>query len=381
MHTTPLPKRAYIDQEWFDRELELIFGNTWQFAGFEEDLKDTGDYLTVQCGHQNILVLKDETQSLRAFHNLCRHRGAQLLPNCGKKQYTITCPYHHWAYKLNGELAGIPKQQQEFPQIEKKKLGLHPAAVANWRGMIWVHPSADAPCISTWFNDCENQLGPHQPQRLIEYPDSYYERTVQANWKILVENFIDVYHLSQLHHQTLYMYDHDQAVFDFVGDHFVFWEPIAQAYKEHLDKLIPFKRIQEMDDQQLGSYVSWLFPTIGLIETESSWSTFHLTPLSPTQTKVVIRTKLEPVNTWEYLRMSTRSTAAWNKLMKKEATRLVADSAHPLNSGDIMEEDIYVCEQQQKALKNPLYAVGASAQKGEYGIRGFQQRIQKWMSA
>lgn len=81
-----LPVEAYISQEWFDKEQKIIFGNSWQFAGLVEDVQDPGDYVAVQCGHQNIVIVKGRDQRLRAFHNLCRHRGTQLLRAVGKKQ-------------------------------------------------------------------------------------------------------------------------------------------------------------------------------------------------------------------------------------------------------------------------------------------------------
>ena len=107
-----LPVEAYTSQEWYDKEQELIFGNTWQFAGLVEDIQDAGDYITVQCGHQNIVIVKGSDQRLRAFHNLCRHRGTQLLRAVGKKQKAMTCPYHDWTYDLTGQLISVPEKRK-----------------------------------------------------------------------------------------------------------------------------------------------------------------------------------------------------------------------------------------------------------------------------
>ena len=124
-----LPVKAYTDEAWFKLEQAHLFGKTWQFAGFTEDLQDPGDYLTVQCGLQNILVVKGSDQQLRAFHNLCRHRGTQLLRAVGKKQQAITCPYHDWTYNLTGELISVPEKEKEFPDLELKTICLHKASV------------------------------------------------------------------------------------------------------------------------------------------------------------------------------------------------------------------------------------------------------------
>ena len=377
-----LPIEAYTSQQWFDQEQKIIFGNSWQFAGLAEDIQDPGDYLTVQCGHQNIMIVKGRDQKLRAFHNLCRHRGTQLLRAVGKRQKALTCPYHDWTYDLSGQLISVPEKEKEFPNLMLDKICLHKASVDIWRGILWVHPKPDAEPLSKWFEGVWENLGPHDPTRLIEYPDSSYEKIIQANWKIVAENFIDVYHLSHLHASTLNMYDHAKAEFGFVGDHYVFWEPHAPKYGENLDKLMPFKRIAEMTDEQLGAFVPWLFPNLGLSETESSWSTFQAIPLAPDKTKVIVRTKLEPMSNWEYLKQQMKSNMSWHGIMgdkTKYGGKPDYDSEDPMDWNDFMEEDAYVCEQLQKSLNHPLFSVGPTAIRGESTVREFQTIIYRWM--
>jgi len=377
-----LPIEAYTSQEWFDKEQEIIFGNSWQFAGLVEDIRDPGDYIAVQCGHQNIVIVKGRDQRLRAFHNLCRHRGTQLLRAVGKKQKALTCPYHDWTYDLNGQLISVPEKDTEFPDLELDKICLHKASVDIWRGMLWVHPKPDVDPITTWFEGCWEHLGPHDPNRLIEYPDSYYEKIINANWKIVAENYIDVYHLSHLHSNTLQMYDHAKAKYGFVGDHYMFWEPLSKEYRDNLDKLIPYKRIKEMTDEYLGAYVPWLFPNLGLSEGEGTWNVFHTIPLAPDKTKVIVRTKMEEITNWEYYKQGAKSYASWHGIMgnkTKYGGEPDENSQDPMAWNDFMEEDVYVCEQQQKSLKNPLLNISATAKYGESTVRNFQNIIKQWM--
>ncbi len=374
-----LPIEAYTSMEWFRKEQEKLFENTWQFAGFIEDLTDPGDYITVQCGRQNIVVVKDQDNSLKAFHNLCRHRGTQLLRAVGRRQKAITCPYHDWTYDLNGELISIPEETSEFEDLHKKKLCLHKASVAIWRGMLWVHTKPNTIPIDEWFSGCEKHLGPHNPERLIEYPDTRYEKVINANWKIIVENYIDVYHLAHLHSNTLNMYHHAKAEYGFVNDHFLFWEPLARKYEKNLDELIPFKRITEVNDEHLGAFVPWLFPSLGLAESESSWSTFQVIPLSPYKTKVIVRTKLEEMTEQEYFSQQEKSSKAWPRILGIRTKYETSDANDPMESGDFMEEDIYACEQLQKAMENPLFEIGATAKNMESPIIGFQERINNWL--
>ncbi len=377
-----LPVEAYTSQEWFDKEQKVIFGNSWQFAGLAEDIQAPGDYITVQCGHQNIVIVKGRDQRLRAFHNLCRHRGTQLLRAVGKKQKALTCPYHDWTYDLTGQLINVPEKEKEFPDLELDKICLHKASVDIWRDMLWVHPNPDAESITNWFEGCWEHLGPHKPARLIEYPDTYYEKIINANWKIVAENYIDVYHLAHLHSNTLNMYDHASARFGFVGDHYMFWEPLAPKYRAHLDTLIPYKRIQEMTDEHLGAYVPWLFPNLGLSEGEGSWNIFHTIPLAPDKTKVIIRSKLEPMTNWEYSKQQMKSNMSWHGIMggaTKYGKQADENSEDPMDWNDFMEEDIYVCEQQQKSLNNPLFEVTVTAKHGESTICTFQNIVKRWM--
>ena len=162
-----LPKEAYTSQEWYDKEQTLIFNKTWRFAGLIEDVKEAGDYITVQAGLSNILIVRGRDQRLRAFHNLCRHRGVQLLRAVGKKQKAITCPYHDWTYSLNGELINVPEEETEFPDIDKCKFHLHKASVDIWRGMIFVHSEAETVPITRWFDGVWEKLGPHEPEKLV----------------------------------------------------------------------------------------------------------------------------------------------------------------------------------------------------------------------
>ncbi|MEM7104626.1 MAG: aromatic ring-hydroxylating dioxygenase subunit alpha [Bacteroidota bacterium] len=374
-----LPVEAYTSKEWFELEKEKIFSNTWQYAGLIEDLSHPGDYITTQCGNQNILVVKGKDEKLRAFHNICRHRGTQLLRAVGKKQTAITCPYHDWTYNLSGQLISVPEKETEFPDLELDKICLHKASVDTWRGIIWVHPNPEADPNTTWFKGIEEQLGPHYPERLKEYPNTTYEKVINANWKIVVENFIDVYHLSHLHASTLNMYDHAKAEHQFIGDHWVFREPLTKKYRDNLEDLNPFKRIKEVTDDHLGAYVPWLFPSIGITESESLWSTFHVIPLAPDKTKVVIRTKFEEISTWELTKRSAKYYFSWNRTMSKRAKYKNGDKNDPMASGDIMEEDIYACEQLQKSLNNPLFDIVATAKNQESTIIDFQKIVKKWL--
>lgn len=368
-----LPIEAYTHNRWFDLEMQHIFSATWAFAGLAEDVTQPGQYKCVKAGLNNLAIIMGQDNQLRAFHNQCRHKGIALLQAQGIAKKVLVCPYHDWSYNLKGELVSAPKMKTEFPNLDKSCHGLKPASVAIWRGMLWVHPKPNAPDITQWFSGITPHLGAHQPEQLSESAKDKVVEEINANWKIVVENYIDHYHLAQLHSGTLNTYDHANAEFGFVGPHFAFWEPLTKDYADQLSKKSPLPLIDHIPSEQLGASVPMLFPAIGLSETESSWSTFHIIPLAVDRTRVEIRTKVMPASSWEFAKQGMRSQQFWiDRLRPKSKDH---DTEHPLGSADFLQEDIYVCEHQQKALQNPFFELGPSAIKGEQPIRDHQQIV------
>ena len=370
-----LPVEAYTSPDWFDREQSRIFSRTWACAGLAEDLTEPGQYLSVQAGRNNLFVVMGEDRRLRAFHNLCRHRGTQLIRAVGKAA-ALRCPYHDWTYDLEGRLVGVPRRAREFPDFDPSGVRLFPASVGAWRGMLWVHPDADPPSLSDWFGPVEPHLGPHRVEELVEMEGSRTDHLIRANWKIVVENYIDAYHLKHLHSATLAMYDHDRIESGWHGPHFAFREPLAAWYEAVVHRESPLPLIDQVPRDRLGAWVPMLFPGIGLGESESSWSLFLVEPLAPDRTRVVTRTKVADVPGWKRTLRLLRSGALWQRPRGKVAGDPRRD---PLASGDFMQEDILVCEQQQKSLGSPRLEHGPSARFGEAPVRRHQEIVLEWL--
>ena len=370
-----LPVEAYTSPDWFDREQARIFSRTWACAGLAEDLTEPGQYLSVQAGRNNLFVVMGGDRRLRAFHNLCRHRGTQLIRAVGKAA-ALRCPYHDWTYDLEGNLVGVPHRAREFPDFDPSGVSLFPASVGVWRGMLWVHPDADPPSLAEWFGPIEPHLGPHRVEELVELAGSRTEHLIRANWKIVVENYIDAYHLEHLHSATLAMYDHDRIESGWHGPHFAFREPLAGWYEAVVERKSPLPLIPHLPRERLGAWVPMLFPGIGLGESESTWSTFVVEPLAPDRTRVVTRTKVADVPGWRRTLQLLRSGALWRRPRGKYAGDPRRD---PLASGDFMQEDILVCERQQRSLGSPRLRHGPSARVGEAPVRRHQEIVLEWL--
>lgn len=358
--TPLLPKETYLEQHWFDREQELIFNTSWAVVGLTNELPEAGDYITGRVGRYPLVVIRGADGELRAFHNTCRHRGTQLLRATGKKRAAINCPYHNWSYSIEGKLISVP-QRKLFDEAVLDTLALHPAAIAEWNGIVFVHPSATPPeTLDDWLGDFPNHFGPHTPLDYEMLPTDVHEWA--ANWKIVVENYVDGYHLFHLHADTLNMYDHAKAETSFHNRHFAFYEPPVDEYRSWLDGHRDWQ-LPGWSPDRYGAWVHMLYPATGLTGTELSWSIFQVTPLAPDRTRVEIRSWARP------------GAAAWAVSQGEESAETGGD---PLRSGDFMEEDRYACEQQQKGMTSPHFAVGATSRGYEDSVLGFQRN---WASA
>ena len=336
-------------------------------------MAEPGQYVSVQAGLNNIFIVMGRDRRLRAFHNICRHRGTQLLRAVGKTQRAIVCPYHDWTYDLEGRLISVPDRERQFPEVDLDCVSLKKASVDLWRGMLWVHPDGNAGSIMEWFGEVEPHLGPHEVEKLPEYAKGRTEHIIKANWKIVVENYIDGYHLAHLHSGTLGMYDHSRIESGFVGPHFAFWEPLAPDYAENVEKNSPYPLV--VPAEQAGAWVPMLFPGIGLAENESSWSLFHVNPSfarphpggHPHQDGRRLVLGLHPPG------------GALARILEKARLRQVRGTrGRPAGLGDFMAEDIHACEQQQRSLRSPYFEHGPSS-KGEAGVRGHQELVRLWL--
>ena len=376
-----LPVAAYTSQAWFDWEMKALWGRNWQFAGMVDDLANPGDYMAVQVGVYPLFIVRGPDHRLRAFHNICRHRGTQLLRAKGKSEKNIVCPYHNWTYSLNGDLKRIPEQETQFAgqDIDTGSLCLFKAKVDTWREMIFVHPDPDACSLIAYLGDVPNHVGPHQVDKLVEDEANLYTKEIKANWKIFVENAIDGYHLDHLHPDTLNMYNHKKQSNQHVGRHWVFWEPLSDWYAADLHNLAPYGVIDHLPPDSLGGYLYHLFPSLIVTETEGSWSTLHIKPLAPDRTLVEIRVRTMPLTTSQQASQEIKNWMAWGRRLTNTPTNdgsddNMATEDDPLYSGDFMQEDIFACEQQQKGMSSPMYATGPTA-RDEQSILRFHEAI------
>jgi choline monooxygenase len=194
--TETLPYAWYTDEELLRRERSLIFARSWQYAGRAAQVEQPGSFLATDAGGIPIVVTRDENGELRAFLNVCRHRGAVLTEDCGERS-TIQCRYHAWTYELDGSLRTAPRSERE-PGFDKAQWSLVPASSDTWGPFLFVNPDADAVPLAEHLGELPQILA-----RDIDVDELAFHSRVEfganANWKIVVENFLECYHCATAH--------------------------------------------------------------------------------------------------------------------------------------------------------------------------------------
>ena len=187
----------YTSPEIFALEQERIFGRGWICVGRSERLSHAGDYFLCQVGAESLIVVREAGGGLNAFFNVCRHRGTRLCEqDDGRFSASIQCAYHAWTYNLRGELIGAPLMD-EVAGFNKADYPLHQAALAEWGGFLFVNLSLDPVPFETVFTPLNNKFSEWRLPELRRMGRAEYR--VQANWKLIVQNYSECYHCPLIH--------------------------------------------------------------------------------------------------------------------------------------------------------------------------------------
>ncbi|MGH7576766.1 MAG: aromatic ring-hydroxylating oxygenase subunit alpha [Longimicrobiales bacterium] len=192
-----LPREYFTSAAIYADELERLFLARWLCACREEEIARPGDYRLVEIAGESVMVLRDAGGRLRAFYNVCRHRGARLCEApAGRLRNTIQCPYHAWTYRLDGSLAGAP-HMQEYEGFDRRDYPLHAVEVGTWEGFVFVNLAADPEPLEAWlapirFRFSRFNISELRSARRIEYH-------VAANWKLIFQNYSECLHCPTIH--------------------------------------------------------------------------------------------------------------------------------------------------------------------------------------
>ncbi len=212
-----LPASWYSDPRVYALEQELIFRRTWQYAGQVGDVIEAGQFFTCQAGDVPVVVVRGHDAELRAFVNVCRHRGHLVAAGCGRRE-TLQCPYHAWTYGLDGSLRAAPRSERE-PGFEKGDWTLLPVGVDTWGPLVFVNTDAGAAPLAKTIGGLPRSLAAlGLDPSALEFRGRGREWVIDANWKIVVENFLECYHCPVAHKSFSRLIDVDPDTYRLTTD-------------------------------------------------------------------------------------------------------------------------------------------------------------------
>ncbi|AJZ84713.1 MULTISPECIES: aromatic ring-hydroxylating oxygenase subunit alpha [Streptomyces] len=362
--TTPsllatLPGHWYTAPGVFRREQEHLFEAMWFCAVRGADLDRPGAFRTVQIGRENVLITRNRRGELRAFLNICRHRGARLCTEeSGTVRRSLQCPYHAWTYDLDGRLTAAPNLQK-MPDIDRVERGLVPVRLREWLGYVWVCLAEEPPSFEeTVIGAVADRLGDAASVERYDVAGLALGRRisydVRANWKLIVENFMECYHCATIHPEltdVLPEFADGLAAQYFVGHGAEFAEE-AQGFT--VDGSEGFGRIAGIaEEQDRRYYAITVRPQVFLNLVPDHVIMHRMFPVAPDRTLVECD--------WLY---SPEVVASEQDLSKS------VELFHRVNA-----QDFDACERTQPAMDSRAYRDGGVLVPSEHHIGAFHRWV------
>ena len=212
-----IPTARYTSLEFHAAEVERMWKRAWQMACRVEDVAEPGAWVRYDIADQSYVVVRGDDGGLRAFANVCRHRGNQLKAGACGVHPEMRCPYHLWSWSLDGSLKHVPDREL-FCDIDDGDYALPTIACDVWAGFVFVNPAPDPEPLDAFLGpELQAQLAPYHLDRMRRVVDLV--TPVSANWKVVVEAFLEVYHVQGIHPQLLPMLDDTATTFECFDTH------------------------------------------------------------------------------------------------------------------------------------------------------------------
>ena len=189
-----LPAWTYNNDELTQLEMEQVFLRSWMFVGHVSDIPKSGDYQCFEMANERAVVVRDQDNQVRAFHNVCRHRASRVVGedkgHCGK---AFICPFHGWSYNLDGSLRNIPKADS-FPDLDRQQFGLKSLECELWQGMIFIRFGGDGPSVAELFAEAAEEIGLYRIEDMLPL-DAPYQYKFDLDWKAVLDIDNEGYHV------------------------------------------------------------------------------------------------------------------------------------------------------------------------------------------
>jgi Rieske 2Fe-2S family protein len=354
----------YTDDIVFASEQEAILEAMWFCAVRADDLPRPGAYRSVQIGRESVLISRNRAGDVRAFFNVCRHRGARLCTEAaGEVSRAFRCAYHAWTYDLDGKLIAAPNLVK-MPDVDRGQFGLRQIAVREWLGYVWVCLAENPPSFEdSVLAAVQERLGDLESLEHYDIANLKVGRRIRydvaANWKLIVENFMECYHCATIHPElttVLPEFVDGFAAQYFVGHGALFGEDISGFTVDGSPGLDKIPGVSA--DQDRRYYAITIKPQVFVNMVPDHVIVHRMFPLAADRTVVECD--------WLYLPAVVESGA---------------DLAASVELFDrVNRQDFEACERTQLGMSSRMYADGGVLVPSEHHIGAFHDWVRAALS-
>lgn len=337
-----LPSAWYTEKRFHDLDLSVVLQNSWQYAGHSLMVERPGQFLTATIAGNPVIIVRGKDEQLRAFYNVCRHRGGPLALDEFGSCNALQCKYHGWTYLLDGSLRGVPKFDR-VDLFDKKNYGLVPIPMEVWEGLIFVNlqRSVQQESISTLTEGIAGRIAPISLATKLFAKRVVYE--ARCNWKVYVDNYLEGYHLPYVHPELCTLLD--------------FQHYVTETSRYHSLQHSPFTGADNIyGDSDGEAFYYFLFPNMMLNILPGRLQTNTVVPLAPDRTSII----------FDYY---------YDEVTSPEAVRKMEDDF--AYSDKVQAEDIEICERVQRGLESLAYDKGRFSVEMEQGVYHFQSLLKE----
>jgi choline monooxygenase len=345
-----IPSSWYTDPRFLEIDKQSVFARTWQLVGHTDRLQKPGDFLIGTVASNPVILVHGKDGRVRAFYNVCRHRGGPISIEENGNCNALQCKYHGWTYTLEGMLRGVP-QFDRVELFDRKDYGLVPVPLESWEGLFFVNLSGDRPDgqtdLRTLLGGIRERIAPAEPGAKHFYKRINYE--LNCNWKVYVDNYLEGYHLPYVHPELCNLLDYQSYVTETFGYYSLQHSPLAgDAIYGSLKAPAGSAPGGSATGQ---AFYYFIFPNIMLNILPGRMQTNVVVPLSHDRTKVV----------FDYYYDDVESPGSRRAIEE--------DIAY---SDRIQKEDAEICEHVQHGLESVAYDRGRFSVEMEKGVYHFQ---------
>jgi phenylpropionate dioxygenase-like ring-hydroxylating dioxygenase large terminal subunit len=349
-----LPGWIYHDPEYFRLEMARLIRPSWQIVCHESDIAQPGDWRTLDLLGESVIAIRGGDGLVRAFANVCRHRGSRLVDGEAGCARRLTCPYHAWTYAADGRLVAVPNRE-DYPGLDPARLGLAPVELESWRGFLFVRLEGSGPGVAAMMAPYEAEIAPHQFERLRAI-GRITIRPRDVNWKNVADNYSDGLHIVVAHPGLTRLFGGDYRI----------------EAGEHVDRMSgslverPSSNLSERAYQHflpLGAGRDWLYfklwPNVAIDIYPDQVDFMHFVPVGPTATLI---------REISYAVPDAEIPEKWRRGMK---------AARYLNwriNRRVNAEDTALIRRVQQGISSSFYAPGPLG-RSEVCLRSFARKL------